>query len=296
MKDTAAPLVSVICLSYNHARFIEEALDSVLNQTYPHVELILVDDASTDGSPDVIRRWAARYSSQVAHVLLLPTNVGNCAAFNRGLALSQGSLLIDFATDDVLLPTRIEEQVAAFAALDESWGVVYTDCELVTEEGVLVRRHYARDPNGRTVPAAPSGDVFAHVLGHYFISTPTMMMRRRVFEELNGYDEALAYEDFDFWVRSARTYQYYFLDRVLTRKRLHPRSLSRQAYQPGDRQLASTIAICQKARALCRTTEEFAALARRVRFELRQAVRHKQWAEARLLFALLRSLPGRKWW
>lgn len=287
------PLVSVIALAHNHGRFLAEALDSVRAQTYPHVELIIVDDASTDDSAAVIQEWVARHSDFPTKVLLLPENLGNCAAFNRGFALSAGEFIVDFATDDVLLPHRLTEQVAAFARLDDSWGVVYTDSELVAEDGRFVRYHYRRDAAGQPVPPAPSGDVFAHVLGHYFISTPTMLIRRAVLEALGGYDEALAYEDFDFWVRSSRQWQYYFLDRVLTRKRLHPRSLSRRAYKAGDRQLASTIAVCRKAQTLCRTPEELAALARRVRFELRQALRHRQWAEARQLAVLLRALP---WW
>ena len=209
------PLVTVVCLSFNHARFLEEALDSVLVQTHPRVEIIVVDDASTDNSAVLIKQYADRHPAREIQVLLLPENGGNCAAFNRALALSKGDFLVDFATDDVMLPTRLSEQVAAFQQLDASYGVVYTDCELISEEGQHVRYHYRRDEQGRLASFAPCGDVFAAVLGHYFISTPTMMMRRTVLETLGGYDEALAYEDFDFWVRSARKYQYFYLDKIL---------------------------------------------------------------------------------
>lgn len=286
------PLVSIVALSFNHGRFLVEALDSVLAQTYPHWELIIVDDASTDDSAAVIRGWVAANPGRAAHVLLLAESAGACAAFNAGLARCRGEFVVDFATDDVLLPTRLAEQVAAFAALDDSYGVVYTDAELLDEAGTVLRRHYRRDAAGRPHPAAPSGDVFAHVLGHYFISSPTMMMRRRVLTDLGGYDATLAYEDFDFWVRSSHAWQYYFLDRVLTRKRLHPRSHSRGFYRPGDPQLASTVRVCHKARALCRTSAEWAGLRRRVRYELRQALRYGCWPEARALAELLAELPG----
>ncbi len=286
------PLVSIVALSYNHGRFLVEALDSVVAQTYVHWELVIVDDASTDDSAAVIRAWVTAHPGRAAHVLLLPKSDGACAAFNQGLARCGGEFVIDLATDDVLLPTRLAEQVAAFAALDDSYGVVYTDAELMDEAGTLLRRHYRRDAAGQPHPAAPSGDVFAHVLGHYFISSPTMMIRRRVLTDLGGYDASLAYEDFDLWVRSARAWHYFFLDRVLTRKRLHPHSHSRRAYQPGDPQLASTIRVCHKARALCRTPPEWAGLRRRARYELRQALRYGCWPEACALAALLSTLPG----
>ena len=288
-------VVSIIALSYNHAPFLVEALDSVLAQTYLRWELIIVDDASTDESAAVVGRWVAAHPGRAAHVLLLPHRHGACAAFNRGLALATGEFVLDLATDDVLLPTRLEEQVAAFARLDESYGVVYSDVELMDEGGTVLRRHYRRDAANRPHPAAPSGAVFAHVLGHFFISAPSMLIRRATFDDLGGYDATLAYEDFDFWVRSSRRWRYHFLDQVLTRKRLHPRSHSRRQYQPGDPQLASTIRVCEKARTLCRTPAEWAGLHRRVAFELREAVRHRCWPEAAALARLLAGLPWQQW-
>ncbi len=300
--SSSSPLVSVVALSHNHALFLTESLDSVLAQDYPaaSIELIIVDDASSDDSAAVISAWAALNGVPQNRLILIPPGQsrGACAAFNQGWALSRGEFIIDLATDDILLPTRLTEQVAAFAALPPTVGVVYTDAELMDEAGRFVRRHYRRTPTGQTLPPTLSGDVFAHVLGHYFISTPTMMIRRQVLEELGGYDEKLAYEDFDFWVRSSRRWQYHFLDRVLTRKRLHPRSHSRGFYQAGDPQLASTIAVCYKAHALCRTPAETAALVRRVKYELRQAARYRQWSEAQQLYALLRQLqptPSLAW-
>ncbi len=288
------PLVSIVALCYNHARFVREALDSVVAQTYPHWELIVVDDASTDASAATIAGWVAANPGRAAHVRYLTgaESRGACAAFNHGLARCRGEFVVDLATDDVLLPTRLAEQVAAFGALDASYGVVYTDAELITEDGRFVRHHYTRTPAGQLTPAPASGAVFADVLGRYFISTPTMLIRRQVLTELGGYDERLAYEDFDFWVRSARRWRYHFLDRVLTRKRLHPQAHSRQFYRPGDPQLASTIRVCAHAATLCRAAPEWAALRQRLRYELRQAVRYRLWPEAYALASQLRALPN----
>lgn len=277
--------VSVIALCYNHAPFLREALDSILGQTYPRLEVWLVDDASTDGSPAILREYAARYPNW--RLLLLPENVGNCRAFNEAFRQSRGEFVIDFATDDVLLPARVARQVAAFQAAEASVGVVYTNAELIGEGGELLGRHHRPDGHGGLLPRPASGWVFAEVLRRYFISTPTMMMRRACLAQLGGYDEALAYEDFDFWVRASRDWQFVYLDEVTTRKRKHPRSMSSRAYRRHDPYLASTIVVCDKALDLTRNADERDALAVRLRWELRQALRRRRHAEVQQLFALL---------
>lgn len=281
-----APGVTIVALCHNHAPFLREALDSIRAQTYPHLEVWLVDDASTDGSPEILREYAAQHPAW--HLLLLPENVGNCRAFNVAFSQSRGEFVIDFATDDVLLPLRVAQQVAQFQAAAPEVGVVYSNCELIDEAGrPLGLHHRPNGPGGPLQPAPASGWVFAEVLRRYFISTPTMMMRRACLQTLGGYDETLAYEDFDFWVRASREWQFLYLDEVTTRKRKHPRSMSAQAYQRHDPYLASTIQVCEKALALARTPAERAALAVRLRWEQRQAVRRHRHAEARTLAQLL---------
>ena len=295
-QAAALPVVTIVALCHNHAPFLREALDSILSQTYPELEVWLVDDASTDGSAEILREYAARNSTW--HLLLLPENVGNCRAFNLAFHQSQGAFIIDFATDDVLLPERVARQVAVFQMAASAVGVVYSNAELIGEAGQLLGLHHQPAGPGKLRPLPASGWVFVEVLRRYFISTPTMMMRRACLEHLGGYDETLAYEDFDFWVRASREWQFTYLDEVTTRKRKHPRSMSSRAYQANDPYLASTIRVCEKALALVRTPVERAALATRLRWELRQAVRRRRHAEGQALFALLRqtahpTLPDR---
>ncbi|TGE04132.1 glycosyltransferase family 2 protein [Hymenobacter fodinae] len=287
MSTVEQPLVTIIALCYNHARFLPQALDSLLNQTYPNLEVLLVDDASTDDSATILMRYAQAQPNW--RLLLLPENVGNCRAFNSAFRQSMGEFVIDFATDDVLLPHRVAHHITAFQEAGPQCGMVYSDAELIDEQGHLVRRHFRRTAQG-LFPRPASGWVFADVLARYFISTPTMTMRRATLEELGGYDEALAYEDFDFWVRASRNWQFYFLDEVTTQKRLHPQSMSRKGYQPHDPYLNSTIHVCRKALAMCRNEAERTALAVRVRWELRQAVRWRNYSEARTLYTLLQEL------
>jgi glycosyltransferase involved in cell wall biosynthesis len=274
-----------VALCHNHAPFLAEALDSIISQTYPNLEVWLVDDASSDGSPAILRDYVARQPGW--HLLLLPENVGNCRAFNAAFRQSRGEFLIDFATDDVLLPQRVARQVAVFQQLDASYGMVYSNAELIDEGGRLLGRHHRPDGQGGLLPRPASGYVFAEVLRRYFINTPTMLFRRACLEALGGYDEALSYEDFDFWVRASRDWQFFYLDEVTTRKRKHPRSMSARAYRRHDPYLASTIAVCNKALDLCRSADEREALATRLRWELKKALRHRHAAQARQLYTLL---------
>ena len=121
-----------------------------------------------------------------------------------------------------------------------------------------------------------------------------MMMRREVFEKLDGYDESLAYEDLDFWIRSARYFKYFYVDKVLTKRRLHPKSLSKSFYRPGSKQVASSVIVFEKAKALNRTQSENKALAERLRMELRQAFFAEFFPETLQLLTLLKSIenPG----
>jgi GT2 family glycosyltransferase len=280
------PLVSVICLCYNQVRFVKESLESVFSQTHPCFELIVVDDASTDGSQEVIQAFLSRHAPHVRFISNRE-NLGNCRSFNLALAHSSGTYLIDLAADDLLLPGRIEKQVAFFQTLPPQAGVVFSNTWLINEAGETMGQHFQP---GQEVP---SGDLYALLLARYLISPPTMMIRREVLEELGGYDESLAYEDFDFWVRSSRNWEYHYLPEITTQKRLHLHSLSRRfqsRHYPTMEQ--STLRVCQKAYQLNRTPAEHQALIQRVRYQLWQALLTAQFETTLGYGKLLKELNG----
>lgn len=290
----ATPLVSVICLCYNHERFVAESIHSVFAQTYPNLEVILVDDQSTDNSRHVISGVLERYPSM--KYLPMERNAGNCAAFNRGFALSSGAYIVDFSADDVLLPDRLTKQVALFETLDQSFGVVFTDVEYIDENGKPLYTHVENLRRRKLIASVPEGDIYKDLIQSYFVSSPSMLVRREVFQKLQGYDETLAYEDFDFFIRSSRHYRYAFLNEVLTRVRKVSHSLSARAYRRGDRQLHSTYVVCRKARQMNRSDEENRALITRVRYELRHAVLSENYGEAELFLELLKELTPLNSW
>lgn len=281
-------VVTVVCLCYNHAAFVREAIDSVYWQTYPFVQLIVVDDASSDNSADIIHECIRGRNN--THFLQLTSNHGNCKAFNLALPLVTGKYVIDLAADDVLLPDRIARQVNFFEWVGQEYGIVFTDADYIDASGNFLGNHAGRLIKNGLVKRMPQGDVFAEVLKRYFISSPTMMIRKEVLDELNGYDETLAYEDFDLWVRAARNHKFAYLPDVTTLVRKVSGSMSTKAYARNDRQLFSTYQVCLKAKAMLQSSGERQALISRVRYELRQAVLSDNNREADLFYALLREL------
>lgn len=281
----STPLVSVICLCYNHARFVEESVRSVIGQTWPNVQLIIVDDSSTDNSREVINKLLTEFPS--VEFVSTKENEGNCKAFNLGLKLAKGDFIIDLAADDVLLPDRIVKGVAALNEKGPTYGVQFSDAELIDELGNRLGFHSDRFPHA----SVPQGDVYEQVLDHYFINSPTMMIRREVFAAIGGYDETLAYEDFDLWVRSSREFFYCYVPEALVKRRKLVHSMGAGQYKRGTKQLQSTFKVCEKAFQLNRNHQEHLALRKRIYYEARQAFFLGEFALVWKYVKLLSKIP-----
>lgn len=263
------PLVSIIVVSHNHRNFIQEAIESVVNQTYTNTELLIVDDGSTDGTDDIIRQLE-NSGLPIQDTLLLEDNIGYCSAFNQVYSRSEGKYIIDLSGDDVLLPDRVKSGVAALQS--NHAGVDFCDAFYIDQHSEIIGTHYLRDSKGELKQQVKDGDVFTEILKRYFICTPTMFFDREVLDHLGGYDETLYYEDFDLWVRSARVYNYHYTDRILVKKRVLQKSMSKSQYSSESNMLPTTLRVCEKAFKLCKHPEEYRALVSRIRYEMRQSL------------------------
>jgi len=260
------PLVSVICISHNHALYVRQALDSVIRQAYSPVELIIVDVGSADNSVAEIQEWLRGHPG--FPFLQVETNVGNCVAFNMALKTAKGKYVIDLSADDELMPQRIAQGVICMEE-DDGIGVQFSDAELIGPTGNHIGFHSDRFPHD----TVPQGKIFREVLSRYFINSPTTMFRKSLLDELGGYDESLAYEDFDFWIRSTPRTRYAYLPEALVRRRILPSSMGKQQYKRTSNQALSTWVVCRKALNFCESPEDFQALRKRVVYEMRQALR-----------------------
>jgi glycosyltransferase involved in cell wall biosynthesis len=271
-----SPLVSIICISYNQSRFVKEAIQSVQNQSYKNIELIVVDDGSTDESISIIK-------SLNVTLIDLKKNTGYCKAFNEGWRASKGELIIDLAADDILRPDRIELGVKEFARHDESFGVEYGDAQYMDEKGKFLHLHSSR------FRPKPDGDLYIELIPRYFICAASMMIRRSVLATLNGYDESLAYEDFDLWIRSSRHFKYFYTPQVLVNKRIVKGSMSDRQFEKGNPQQLSTYKVCEKILDLNQSKEEHEALLQRLRYELRLSLFRFDFGLASKYWRLIRN-------
>jgi glycosyltransferase involved in cell wall biosynthesis len=223
-------------------------------------------------------------------LLINATNLGYCKTFNKAFGISTGSFCIDLAGDDVMMPERVEKQISFFENHTLELGVVFSDATYINDAGNFIRNHFEYLFRKKLITKIPQGDVYRDVLTTYFIPSPTMMIRKQVLDTLDGYDELLSYEDFDFWVRSSRLFTYGFINEPLTKIRRTGTSMSSGWYKSGDRQLHSTYLVCKKAIELNKDDQDIAALLVRIRYEIRQSIFSQNNQEARLFFELLKSL------
>lgn len=274
----STPLVTIICLCHNHENYLSEAVHSALTQSYKNIEIIILDNGSRDNSQQLIKKLIEDYPG--IKMILLNENLGNCRAFNLGLSESKGEFIIDLSADDVLLPGRIKEGLKSFREHGKEYGVNYSDAEYIDLSGKVLGQHYQRDKKGQLIDPVPEGNIYSDLLARYFICTPTMMIRRSVFNHLEGYDENLAYEDFDFWIRSGKITKYCYTDKILVKKRLLKGSLSSSQYKRNSQLLNSTYIVCLKAEKLNETRQDANALNLRIKYELRKAIFSGNFREA----------------
>lgn len=267
-----SPLVTVICLCYNHANFVIEALESVLNQTYSNVELLIADDFSTDNSVKVIENWLKQHPE--IPFLVNTKNQGNTKTFNKCLKLAKGEYIIDLAADDVLKLDCIANQLKGFKETShKNVGFIYGNAELISEDGSFINDYFKTDTNRKRIQSQPTGDIYIGLLnGNNNLCSISSLVKREVFETLNGYDENLAYEDYDFWIRAARIYNFDYIDEILIQKRVLPNSMYTLLTKKNNKRTRrfnfSTYLILNKAFILNRTKEEFIAMLKRIHYEM----------------------------
>lgn len=199
------PLVSIITPSYNQAHFIEETIRSVLSQDYPRLEYIIVDGGSTDGSPEIIRRYADRLAWWVSE-----RDRGQTDALNKGFARAKGEILAWLNSDDTYLPGAVREAVT-FLQAHPQVGMVYGDANLTDETGQVLGRFPARQTDYRRLRQ-----------GYVHIPQQAAFFRASLWRQVGPLDPSFYFAmDYDLWVRLARRAPIAYHPRLWANFRLH---------------------------------------------------------------------------
>lgn len=221
VADQATPRVTVLMAVFNGSRHLRQAIDSVLAQTHRDFELLIVDDASTDDTREIVRS----YADPRLRLVCLPVNQGLPSALNQGVPLARGAYVARLDHDDVALPGRLARQVAL---LDR--------CPEVVVVGSWVRTiDVAGRPRGEhRYPLRPTLTrlLFQHALLRPCLAHPATMVRTAALRAVGGYDERYAIaQDYDLWLRLAGLGRLRNLPEALTLYREHHRSLSKRRRQ-----------------------------------------------------------------
>jgi len=205
--------VSVIIPTYNREKFISECVQSVLAQTLPAREIIIVDDGSTDATYNILRDLGFNSLSTKKTVLryFFQQNRGVSSARNLGIKEARSEYIALLDSDDLWLKSKLDRQVSAFQNDTQSSRLCHTD-EIWIRNGVRVNQHKKHKKHG--------GNVFQSCLKLCCISPSSAMMHRSVFEDFGFFDEDLpACEDYDFWLRYSAKEDVNFIDEPLIIKK-----------------------------------------------------------------------------
>jgi glycosyltransferase involved in cell wall biosynthesis len=209
-----SPLVSVVVPTYNRRQMLEKAVDSVLAQTYHPIELIVVDDGSTDNTRELLAAYGSRL------ICLNQSRAGVSAARNAGIVRASGRWIALLDSDDYWLPEKIAHQIDYCRST--------ADVRICQTEEIWIRN--GRRVNPRVRHKKAGGMIFEQSLPLCLVSPSAVMLHREIFDEVGLFDESLpACEDYDLWLRITWKYPVHLIDEALTVKRGgHEDQLSRR--------------------------------------------------------------------
>ncbi|MFN7026092.1 MAG: glycosyltransferase [Pseudorhizobium sp.] len=232
---TDNPLISVLIPSYNHAAFIEAAVNSVLAQTYRNIQIVIVDDASSDASPQLIRS----FGDERIVFRLLAANVGACEAMNIGISICEGDFIAVCNSDDLWIPEKLEQQIKRFRG-SKNLGAVFSDVEWIDDFGRPLTRKQA----------SAFHDVFRQANRSRFawmkdliekgnsLCHPSILIRREVYDRVGTYNNFYRQlPDLDMWLRVLQHYDIFIMPEKLVHFRIHDSNTSRPSPTTSNRSI-----------------------------------------------------------
>lgn len=201
------PLVSIVVPVYNQGQYLDEALESLFAQTYPHIEIIVLDDGSSDTTPDVLKKYTGRLYWE-SH-----QNIGQSRTLNKGWQMAKGEFLSYLSGDDALLPDAIATSVEYLAANPKA-VLTYGDFNLIDPDSRFIRR-----------VITPDFDFHRMITDVVCPPGPGPLFRRSAFERAGLWDSRYRQmPDYEYWLRLGLEGEFVRIPRVLANFRVHPSS------------------------------------------------------------------------
>ena len=221
----STPLMSVAVPAYNHAPYLHACLESVRAQTYPELELVLVDDGSTDDTLAIAEQFAREHPDRFRRIeIIRQENRGVSAASNRAIAACRGEWVHLLGSDDLLYPGKVGTQWQAIQAWDDPrLALVYADADFIDETGRVISSTLANRP-----APGPDAQAYLWLVRANRIPNPTVALRREAFLAAGGFDEQLRLEDLECWLRLSARYSLARVPERLAAYRRHGGNASRR--------------------------------------------------------------------
>lgn len=231
-SDAAStPLVSVFVGVYNHAPYVRECLDSILNTKYPNLEVFVVNDASPDHSDEIIRGWVAEHPELDLTYILHSENQGLTSSLNEAIKLANGEFFCPIASDDVMLPNGINDRVRYLQEHPEKLAV-FADCHVIDTAGrTIFESGIERTSDAEFQKSDLTFDALIpyNIVFHWSVPGPVFMCRTETFSVVGLFNEALKVEDWDMYLRIAATGRLGYYNGYVAKYRIHETNWSRAA-------------------------------------------------------------------
>jgi glycosyltransferase involved in cell wall biosynthesis len=234
-------LVSVIIPAYNHQNYIVECIESVLNQTYTNIQLIVINDGSKDNTAEVVRNYINE-NNLVNIEFFSNHNQGLCKTLNFGIKKSKGDYIAILASDDSWLPRKIEEQISLLES-NIAIGLVYSDAYIIGGNVKTTHKYSDYKPSikKKFLNSIQNVNVYKSLLIENFVLASTVLMRKSVIDNIGDFDVNLLFEDYDMWLRITKKYPISYIDQPLGYYRMHNSNMSnsKKIMLKGTRQILS---------------------------------------------------------
>ena len=205
------PLISILIPAYNHEKYVKEALDSILDESYPNLEAVIVDDGSSDNTPKIIEQWIEQHQKEIKTQYRSRPNKGITKTLNELIDMAEGEYTLLFASDDRLINNGLSKKYEYFLKNPDKLSVV-TDSIVIDEHGKKIHDSVICDVHkGRKELYLDDEKFKREIIQKWAMASPRMD-NIKIYKMVGKYDESLSIDDWDMCLRIAATGTFGFID------------------------------------------------------------------------------------